>query len=137
MCVQSTWDGLGKILHDYREGNKSDVAKLVAEHFVTIIPIAPKQKPDGSVNKHYRPEVRCRKPSLPFYQLLQAEATLIRFLPQHLDKIVAYALGNYPIDLQRFYTVGYSAGCRGVIRYNVFRPFVSVSLPGAGRNARS
>lgn len=48
-------------------------------------------------------------------------------LPQYIDKIVTYALLKYPIDVKRVYTVGYSAGCRGVIRYNVFRPFVSVS----------
>lgn len=44
--------------------------------------------------------------------------------PQYLDKVVVSAITQYPIDLTRVYTVGYSAGCRGTVRYNVFRPYV-------------
>lgn len=57
---QSTYDGVGRLLDQYRKGDKTEAGKMASERFVTIIPIAPKEKPDGTVNKHYRPEVSKR-----------------------------------------------------------------------------
>lgn len=59
MQFQSTFDGMGKVLSNYRSGNISEVNKLATERFITIIPIAPKQRVDNSSlpNKHYLPEV--------------------------------------------------------------------------------
>lgn len=57
--LKSTYDGMGKLLDQHRKGDKTEAGRMATEEFVTIIPIAPKVKPDGSDNKHYRPEV-CR-----------------------------------------------------------------------------
>lgn len=56
---QTTYDGMGKLLANYRKGNTSQVVKLAAERFITIIPIAPPHslKSASLPDKHYRPEV--------------------------------------------------------------------------------
>lgn len=44
---------------------------------------------------------------------------------QAVDKAFALAATNYPMDPNRLYTVGYSAGCRGMFRLNGRFPNVS------------
>lgn len=46
-------------MSNYRNGNFSDVTKLAAQRFITIIPIAPAVRVDDTSkpNKHYLPDV--------------------------------------------------------------------------------
>jgi hypothetical protein len=57
---QTSVDGVGKLLKNYRSGNMSEVNTFAAQRFITIIPVAPPVSPanPGRPDKHYRPEVR-------------------------------------------------------------------------------
>ncbi|KAK9896626.1 alpha/beta-hydrolase [Cystobasidium minutum MCA 4210] len=112
----STFDGMGKVLSNYRSGNISEVNKLATERFITIIPIAPKQRVDNSSlpNKHY--------------------------LPEYVNNAYWQAASHYPVDRDRLYTVGYSGGCRGTIRMNEKypnRPAAAVCVAGGAEKPGS
>lgn len=59
LLVQTTYDGVGRLLKEFRKSNFTEVTRLAAQRFIVILPIAPYYR-DGSttlLNKHYDPLV--------------------------------------------------------------------------------
>ncbi|PRP85516.1 hypothetical protein PROFUN_06748 [Planoprotostelium fungivorum] len=104
---RAQWDGVGTLLNQWNSGNRGDKQTMVANQFLTVIPVARKTYNNKDAGDQW--------------------------LSDHLIEVLNKVKSRYSVDSNRLYVTGYSMGAFGTWRFNIQHPeLVAASVASAG-----
>ncbi|PRP79713.1 peptidase [Planoprotostelium fungivorum] len=90
---RAQWDGVGTLLNQWNGGNRGGKQAVVANQFLTVLPVARKNYGGRS-----------------------------RWLSDHLIEVINKVKSRYTVDSNRIYVTGYSMGAFGTWRFSIQHP---------------